>query len=1132
MWQLFLQLLLAFRHIHEDHRVVHRDLTPSNIMLEFVKSSKYASSLQIAQSANAKSNALAPLLIPVSASTSSSLSAAAATSAGFRLLPSMRMAQGVKVSGIGTGTGAGAGVVTAVAAGTGQTQTGDAAAHLSAVMALSTTPTSLASTPKSIFQVDAEEEARPLWPVSSSSSGAASSSSSSSSFGANGTGSIGLSKSARHSSASTTTGGSSSTSSSSSSGRAFSQTSRASAASSSKGSTEKSHARVASAGDVDGHSHSGFSALATGESSSSSSSGEDIGDVAWTMGTVADEVCEINLKVMDFGLARQTSSEQSLIQSAVGTISYACPEIVLRQPYTSKADIWSLGCILYQMAELSPPFLGNNPLLLAQCIVEGRHPPVDPNGFYSPLLQRVVSACLQPDPAHRPSVKELIALVAPALLNEYASTQASRVTAIALLEHHAAEMAREREAAVKKQLESEQTIADLRAQVAVLTLKLSTNQSNSTTTATASASAAASAVGPTAVNAGTESTSSYAPTGSEPRASSNARLVLRANSQQTHGHESAFSFAPAAIVTSLSSSSSSSHASSSSSAGEMPEAISALSIYPSSPSVPVLPDSATSTPAYSGSALSGHLRHKSHGHHSTSTSSSSSSSPSPSQSGVFPAFTSSSSSLSGAVAFGLGTSLQAMQQQQHQQQQQQQHQSGAGAPSAAGGSMRHNQTRTYTGSRSPGPLRVSSGDRRAVVPSMVPTPATAITATTASVTMVKTLVSTASSALSPSVVASGAMRTRAPSAGIAFGEGELSTLTGSAADTTAAKLMTATAPLSSFLANDDIVAAGSSSAALRHSSNHTSRGARSSGRQHNQHHHHQQQQQQQQQQQHQHASYATRFFTTSSPSLTSSISSASASSPSSLSSPTTMTHSTIASPSDASGAGSAASVSAKTRVGSGSSTSTATTATASTYSSLNGAGTTGPGSPSLAAVVSRDDVLQALPAQADGDVDEGNVLGSGHKSNQHPSYVSNTAGISSNALLPSSIPARVFSSSGSRTSHAASSSASSSSSSSSSAIGSGASYHHHQHHHHQQHHRSAHSLGGAGALIASVGGGAGAEARPTSLAGVRASADSGMNGGGDSLSPSTSARSGASKQGRKLSATAQLFPSPTPTAGT
>ena len=81
------------------------------------------------------------------------------------------------------------------------------------------------------------------------------------------------------------------------------------------------------------------------------------------------------VKLADFGLAKQRMGTNSVMESVVGTVLYQCPEIVQHESYSDKADIWSLGCILYQMASLKPPFEGGNPLVVANKIVEGSYTP-------------------------------------------------------------------------------------------------------------------------------------------------------------------------------------------------------------------------------------------------------------------------------------------------------------------------------------------------------------------------------------------------------------------------------------------------------------------------------------------------------------------------------------------------------------------------------------------------------------------------------------------------------------------------------------------------------------------------------------------------------------------------------------
>ncbi|VDK46278.1 unnamed protein product [Cylicostephanus goldi] len=78
--------------------------------------------------------------------------------------------------------------------------------------------------------------------------------------------------------------------------------------------------------------------------------------------------------ITDFGLAKKRGSDY--LKSAAGTIIYSCPEIVQNMVYGEKADVWSFGCCVYEMAALHPPFYSQNMLALATQIVEGRYEPL------------------------------------------------------------------------------------------------------------------------------------------------------------------------------------------------------------------------------------------------------------------------------------------------------------------------------------------------------------------------------------------------------------------------------------------------------------------------------------------------------------------------------------------------------------------------------------------------------------------------------------------------------------------------------------------------------------------------------------------------------------------------------------
>ena len=72
----------------------------------------------------------------------------------------------------------------------------------------------------------------------------------------------------------------------------------------------------------------------------------------------------------------------------VGTPYYMSPEQINEQKYNEKSDIWSLGCIIYEMAALRPPFKAQNHLSLAMKIKAGKFDRIPET--YSDELWRVI----------------------------------------------------------------------------------------------------------------------------------------------------------------------------------------------------------------------------------------------------------------------------------------------------------------------------------------------------------------------------------------------------------------------------------------------------------------------------------------------------------------------------------------------------------------------------------------------------------------------------------------------------------------------------------------------------------------------------------------------------------------------
>jgi NIMA (never in mitosis gene a)-related kinase len=110
-----------------------------------------------------------------------------------------------------------------------------------------------------------------------------------------------------------------------------------------------------------------------------------------------------NPKLGDLNVSKVV--KQGLAYTQTGTPYYASPEIWKDQPYNSASDIWSLGCVVYELASLNPPFNGKDMSALCRNVVRGIFTDVP---GYSKELNKTIRSMLQVTPTLRPSAKDLL----------------------------------------------------------------------------------------------------------------------------------------------------------------------------------------------------------------------------------------------------------------------------------------------------------------------------------------------------------------------------------------------------------------------------------------------------------------------------------------------------------------------------------------------------------------------------------------------------------------------------------------------------------------------------------------------------------------------------------------------------
>lgn len=121
-----------------------------------------------------------------------------------------------------------------------------------------------------------------------------------------------------------------------------------------------------------------------------------------TLNVLLDENC--SSRICDFGISRTV--ESGIMTNAIGTYNYMAPEIINSERYDLKADVFSYGMMLWEMAAKRVPFQGLNQVSIAKKISNFDRPSIPKT--VPPPLANLINACWSHDPKSRPTFTQII----------------------------------------------------------------------------------------------------------------------------------------------------------------------------------------------------------------------------------------------------------------------------------------------------------------------------------------------------------------------------------------------------------------------------------------------------------------------------------------------------------------------------------------------------------------------------------------------------------------------------------------------------------------------------------------------------------------------------------------------------
>ena len=119
---------------------------------------------------------------------------------------------------------------------------------------------------------------------------------------------------------------------------------------------------------------------------------------------------DYKIKIGDFGISKQLINAQYIYNTQRGTFEYMAPEVLTNKKYNNKIDIWSLGCIIYELCTLKKCFEDEGIFATLNKIINEKHNEINTN-YYNKEIQDLIDKLLIKDYKERYDIDKVFDLV-------------------------------------------------------------------------------------------------------------------------------------------------------------------------------------------------------------------------------------------------------------------------------------------------------------------------------------------------------------------------------------------------------------------------------------------------------------------------------------------------------------------------------------------------------------------------------------------------------------------------------------------------------------------------------------------------------------------------------------------------